>query len=215
MKLIHHHIARRVALIAGFICCACALSGCGPSSKDFGLAALVGAPLVLLLCYMWPLSYQHIMRRHMHVDAASIILHVAIIVGLGMLTSWSFDLLPNNHNDLIPIVCGLATCSMVTYIQLGWLIWCYKKPKHRVFPMVLFIFGLFYLAPASIAALDLELLEGESVELALIGIWLLPGFYGGSTFILFCVCISLAILARRAHPDNQTREEARIARIFD
>lgn len=215
LQFIHHHHPRRGALIAGLILCTCVLSGCGPTPEELGLAALTGAPLVLLCCYMLPLMYQAIMRRHMKVDVPIIILHTAIFVGLGMLTFWSLDLLPKNQNDLILIVCGFATCSMMTYIQLGWLIWCYKKPTRRVFPMVLTLFGLFYLAPASIAALNLELFDGEVVELALIGIWLLPGLYGGTTFVLLCVCISLAIQARRAHADTHLEEETRIAHVFD
>lgn len=192
---------------------ACGLSGCGPTSRDIAHSALIVAPAVLAVSYLLPLLYQKLMRRPLHPGPDVLIAHVATFVGLIMGAVWGEQKLPSGHHDLIPLVLLFASLSMVTYAQLGWLIWCYRRPDHRLYPMMLVVFTIMVMLPAVLPLLKLPGLDDDFLVGVQFCIWVLPGFYGLAPLALCAVCIGVVL----AHRKKLDREDAstKVAHVFD
>ncbi len=191
------------------------LSGCGPELDDIGRAALIAGPAVLLICYLVPFMYQWIMRRGKTLHLGFMLPHMLLCGATFFMAFEAFEAFPSRHRDLSVVVGALALLSMLTYVQFGWLIWCYKYPKHRAGSMVLLLFATLYLLPAYLAAWGFPPFTYKDSFVVLLVLWVFPGFYGVTTLPLLILCTALAIIQRRKEARADQHTPSHLAEIFD
>jgi len=181
---------------------AACLGGCGPSTEDIGVAALVAMPISFLAAVLPPLALRRLRegprnRRDDDLRPAQIGFAVSCLFALlglvgANLVGWD--------GELVAMAAFATSSAVMLYGMIAWLIFDRRQERFGRFalPTILLAQGIPSVFFAFRAALPLQLSHDSGQAFALF-VWVIPGYFFAPPVVFFAIAAAVFWHQRRKH----------------